>query len=327
MKYIITLIAAMTATPAICDVTKAVDDHIITGYATFAEAAQNLRDTANADCSIAAVQPAWNATFDAWLGVSHLRFGPVEDAGRSVSIAFWPDERGAGPRALATLLADQDDIIVTPEGTAQLSVAARGLFGLEYLLYDPQFASAGAYGCDLIRALSADLAVMADDTKTAWTTGYAALLRTAGDADNQVFLTSREGTQILFTSLLAGLEFSAVQRLGRPMGTFERPRPNRAESWRSERSLHNIDLSLQALRDLTATLTDGGAPLTLAAFDNARAQIAGLADPTLAGVADPQGRFKIEVLQQAVQTIETTALSEIGGTLGVSAGFNSADGD
>lgn len=327
MKLILTFIAALSAAPAFADVAEVVDQHILPGYAAFTDAARTLSDAADADCTPEAVRPAWNAAFDAWLGVSHIQFGPVQDAGQNVAIAFWPDERSAGPRALAALIANNDPIIAEPGGTTRLSVGARGLFGLEYLLFDPQFTDAGPYGCDLIRALSADLLQMAAGTQGAWEDNYANLLRTAGDAGNAIFLTSEEGTQILFTSLLSGLEFASDKRLGRPMGTFDRPRPTRAESWRSVRSLHNVDLSLQALRDLTVTLTENDAPRTMAAFDRALDLVAALDDPDLSGVSDPQGRFKVEIIQQAVDAIQAAALTEIGAQLGVSAGFNSADGD
>ncbi|MGB3244868.1 MAG: imelysin family protein [Sulfitobacter sp.] len=327
MKHILVLIVALIGAPATADVTDAVNRHILPGYADFAEASENLSVVAQQDCSPEAVRPAWNMAFDAWLGVSHLHFGPVEAKGRSVTIAFWPDERGAGARALASLIAGQDPVIETAEGTAQVSAAARGLFGLEYLLYDPQFADAGAYGCDLIRALSADLAAIADATLADWSGGYAEQLRTAGSPENRTFLTAREGTQALFTSLISGLEFTTLQRLGRPMGTFDRPRPNRAEARRSARSLRNVDLSLRAMRNLTVTLTNGAAPATLAAFDRALTLVAALGDPDFSTVATPQGRLKVEVIQQAVHAIEISALTEIGPSLGVSAGFNSADGD
>jgi predicted lipoprotein len=327
MKYILALITTLAATPVFADVTQTVDQHILPGYAAFDKAADDLARTARDDCSVRAVRPAWHATFDAWMQVSHLKFGPVEDAGRSVSIAFWPDTRGAGPRALAALIADADPVIETPQGTAQISIAARGLFALEYLLFEDQFADAGSYGCALMRALTADLAAMAQETHTAWVSDHAALLRRAGAIGNPVYLSAREGTQILFTSLITGLEFTADQRLGRPMGSFERPRPKRAENWRAGRSLRNVVLSLEALRDLTVNLAQGEAPLTLAAFDKALKLAGTLDDPTLASVSVPQGRFKIEVLQQAVNAIQTAALSEIGAALGVSPGFNSADGD
>jgi hypothetical protein len=44
-------------------------------------------------------------------------------------------------------------------------------------------------------------------------------------------------------------------------------------------------------------------------------------------VADPSGRLRIEIVQQSVRAARDAALAEIGPSLNVSAGFNSADGD
>lgn len=154
MRRILTFILALAATPVAAGIAEVIDAHILPGYAAFAEAASTLNDAAS-DCTAETIRPAWNDAFDAWIGVSHLRFGPVEQEGRSVVVAFWPDERGATPKALAALIGDEDPIIAIPEGTAQISVAARGLFALEYLLYDPQFAESGLYGCSLVQALTA----------------------------------------------------------------------------------------------------------------------------------------------------------------------------
>lgn len=326
MKPILTLILSLAAAPVAADVDAVIDAHILPGYSAFAEATAALEDAAS-ECATGKVRPAWNAAFDAWLGVSHLRFGPVEDDGRSVVIAFWPDDRGATPRSLAALIGDEDPIIGTPEGTAQISVAARGLFALEYLLYDPQFAENTPYGCALVQALTSDLAAIAEQVNDEWQESYAATLRTAGATGNATYLSDREAKQALFTSLLTGLEFTADQRLGRPLGTFERPRPTRAEAWRSERSQHNVVLSLLGLSDLALHLTDGNAPQTEAALSRAIDLAEGLDDPIFASVSEPSSRLKVEIVQQAVRAARDAALAEIGPSLGVSAGFNSADGD
>jgi len=330
VRPVLSLILALAASPVAAGVDDAIDAHILPGYAAFAQATAVLNDAAG-DCSADALRPAWNDAFDAWMGVSHLRFGPVEQDGRSVIMAFWPDERGVTPRALAALIADAGPIIETPAGTAQISVAARGLFALEYLLYDPQFAGAdsgtSAYGCALVQALTLDLATVAAEVDDEWRETYAATLRTAGDEGNATYLSDREATQALFTSLLTGLEFTADQRLGRPMGTFDRPRPMRAETWRSERSQRNVVLSLRALSDLARHLSDGSAPLAEAALLRAVGLAEALDDPAFAGVVDPSGRLKVEVVQQAVRAARDAALAEIAPSLGVSAGFNSADGD
>lgn len=156
--------------------------------------------------------------------------------------------------------------------------------------------------------------------------GFAQTVLTAGDPGNATFLTRPEVRQALYTQLYTGIEGLFDTRLGRPLGTFDRPRPERAEARASGRSLRNIQLSLAALRDLVATLTPD-APLTLAAFDRAMAEAQALDDPALAGVADPQGRLKVEIIQQAVDAIRMLVVSEVSAELDVGIGFNAGDGD
>lgn len=327
MKYALTLCLALQASAAAADVRRAVDDYIMPGYAGFASASAQLRDVAAQDCRAEVLKSAWHEMFDAWLSISHLHFGPIGTDGRAVIIAFWPDERGAGPRALARLIDAKDPIIATEDGTAQVSAAARGIYALEYMLFDPQLAESNDYNCALRQALTADLARISESVLSEWQGGYADTLRTAGDAENQVFLTENEGIQALFTSILAGIEFDTDKRLGRPLGTFDRPRPKRAENRRSERSLRNLTLSLQGLKALKDTLSDAPTPVTDDAFSRAFLLIEQLDDPIFAGVADPQGRLKVEILQQAIQAVGDAAEVELSALLGVEAGFNSADGD
>ncbi|MEM6371483.1 MAG: hypothetical protein AAF727_01715 [Pseudomonadota bacterium] len=47
----------------------------------------------------------------------------------------------------------------------------------------------------------------------------------------------------------------------------------------------------------------------------------------LQGVAEPSGRLRVEVLQQSIDVIRHLLAEEVGPDLGISAGFNSLDGD
>ena len=152
------------------------------------------------------------------------------------------------------------------------------------------------------------------------------VLLAAGQPGNTLYLTETEARQALFTRLATGLEALADGRLGRPLGTFDKPRPELAEARASGRSLRNVALSLQALRDLAVTLSPES-PLTTAAFDTALKLATALDEPSFAGVADPQTRLKVEILQQAVRATREAAIAEMGPALGVTLGFNSADGD
>ncbi|WP_415184918.1 imelysin family protein [Phaeovulum sp.] len=326
----LTLLAApFLPAPAHADVAEAVTQNILPGYAGFAKATAALSDAAAADCTPAALRPAWNDAFDAWLSVVHLRLGPVEVKGRALAIAYWPDPKAIGARQLAEITAAANPALTTPEGMAQVSVAAKGFFGLERLLYGPDY-GADSYDCALTRAMTKDLAATAAAVTAEWGSagsgGYADLLLTAGQPENLTFLTIDEARQALFTQLITGIEFVKDQRLGRPLGTFEKPRPERAEALASGRPLHNVVVSLDGLNRFADAL-GGPAPLADAAFAHALTLAKALPEPTFQDVTNPAGRLKVEILQQAVAATAETTLIEIGATLGVSVGFNAADGD
>ncbi len=319
------LMLSMAGGAAHADVAQAVNDRILPDLAGFREATQKLADTAATSCDPAVLRPDWNAAFDAWLRVGFLHIGPGEEQGRNLAIAFWPDPKGIGARQLRLILASQDPAVSDPAGFSELSVALRGLFGLERLLY-PAAPMPGDYPCALTRATAADLARMAAEIDAGWRDGYAQTLLSAGQPGNTTFLSETEARQALYTQMMAGFEFVADQRLGRPLGTFDHPRPERAEARASGRSVRNIELSLQALLDF-ATALAGDVPLTETDVDRALSAVQALDDPALAGIAAPQEYVRAEALRQRIQTARDTAEVEVGGALGVEIGFNSADGD
>ncbi len=116
-------VAPMTATAdTIQDI---VDGHILPRFETLAAQTQVLSDVAALECDPTSdtLRSAYGDAFDAWVSASHLRFGPSEVDDRAFALAFWPDSRGATPRVLATLLAEQDPIAASVETYADVSIA------------------------------------------------------------------------------------------------------------------------------------------------------------------------------------------------------------
>jgi uncharacterized protein len=308
-------LAVCLASAAVADTADVVQNHVRPGFTAFAEAAQTLASIET--CDPETLKPAFHAAWDAWMQVAHLPLGPAEVDGRGLAILFWPDPKGSGWKAQRALLADPP----TSAELAQHSVAARGLPALERLLYPAELLSDP---CPLILATADDMATTASTLGQDWGP-YGDLLMTAGQPGNTRFLQSDEATQALFTQLATGLEALADRRIGRPLGTFDKPRPDLAEAHASGRSIRNIALSLRALKDLALTL-EHNSPKTQAAFDHAIALAEGL-DPNIDRITDPQAWLKLEILQQAVRTTREATLAEIGPALGVELGFNSQDGD
>ena len=325
LKITAIAVALLLAAPAHADVAGAIHDRILPDLGAFRDATRTLADTAAETCAPETLRPVWNAAFDAWLPVSFLRLGPAEDEGRILAIAFWPDPKGIGARQQRQLLQSQDPVVSDPAGFAERSIALRRFFALERLLY-PAEPLTGDYPCALIRATAADLARMAAETDQGWRDGFAQTLLSAGQPGNTLYLTEAEAKQALYTQLMTGFEFTADQRLGRPLGTFQRPRPERAEARASARSLRNVELSLQALLAFGEALA-GPLPETRTDVAQALTAAAALNDPDFSGFAQPQGHVRAEALLGLVRTAQDSAGAEAGAALGVEVGFNSADGD
>lgn len=317
---------AFSAAQEMPDLEAIVTTHVVPRFETLATTTDALAQTSATTCNADApeLQAAYHTAFDAWIGVSHLRFGPTEVDDRAFGIAFWPDPRGSTVKTLAGLIRTKDPIVHDATAFATLSVAGRGFYALEFLLYDPQFADTDeSYRCALTQAITQNIATNAAAILKDWQTGYAELMIHPG---NDTYQTGNEAAAQLFTALLTGLEFTAQARIGRPLGSFEKPRPNRAEARRSGRSLRHVALSLAATRDLAAMISRGDVKVDQS-FQTALGKVENLNDPVFASVADPQGRFRIEVLQQSIDGIRQVLSEETGPKLGISAGFNALDGD
>lgn len=274
-------------------------------------------ETCNSDLN--QVKKQFHTVFDKWLAVSYLQFGAIEAGQIRYEIAFWPDPRSKTAKSVHKFLSNIEHENLTPQSFATESVAIKGLYALEYVLYEDTINNIvnERNKCQFIKALTADLARVTNDLLT----------------EHNKFLGSTEtidNTKDYFKSLIFGLEQIITVRLEAPLGTFDRPRPLRAEARRSERTVIHIALSLKHLEQLSHYLSANNGRLqnkldkiykkTLKKLDN-------LDDATLSGVTDPNKRFAIEVIHSDIRSILYLSQTELGPYLGVSAGFNSADGD
>jgi predicted lipoprotein len=338
MRVLAVLVLAMAPLATVAQpapdpvIVRVVEDVALPGVTGFAAATAALAEAAEADCRAdgPALKPAWNAAMDAWLGVQDLRFGPLEDEGRRQAIAYWPDASGHRTRALGRILSGADPILKTPELYNQESVSARGLYALEAMLHDPGFAGYGPGdpGCALVRAASADLAEVAAGVAADWG-GFAGLMLSAGAPGNDRFLYRDEARQVVFTALLTSLQFDILERLGQPLGTYDKPRPLRAEGRWSKRAQRNLHLSLAAHRALAEALVPepDQALRSYEDFDRVDWMVRQFDDPDFSGVSEPGGRFRLETLQTALIVLRAVLHEELSAALGVVMGLNSLDVD
>lgn len=335
-----------------------VDGHIIPRYGVLAGATSRLDARIRSLCTgptetgLALVREGFATTLDAWNGIAHIRFGPVESEQRYFRFQLWPDRRGTGQRQVRQLLADQDSARLDPAAFAKDSVAVQGLSALELLLYPvgevgpADFAGEGGpgYRCRFALAIADNLTAMAAATLADWTQGqgtYRLNLLEPGlapDGGQARFADDRAVSAELLKALNTGVQVVHQIKLAEPLGTLAQgANPHKSESWRSRRSLANVCTNLRALEHLYATGfaprlgatpgsvgIDQGLALTLAA-----AVRACLSQPgTLLDEGQtPDQRKALEDLRDLAFALQTRTGRGLAEALELTLGFNSLDGD
>lgn len=308
-----------------------VTEHVLPRFDALATDTEALHKVALHDCDITSAQlrTAYGEAFDAWISASHLRMGPTEVEDRAFALAFWPDPRGKTAKSLRQLISEQDASVYDATAFSNVSIAARGLYALDYLLYDHSLGQndKAEYTCALVQAITLGIAENSAAIAKDWQEEFAEYV-TSPTAIGP-YRNDMEALQALVKSLATGLQVTSDMRLGRPMGEIDRPRPKRAEAWRSGRSHRHVELSLNALKDLASYLTDG--TTVEGSFDDgfarAEAQLARTDDPVFALVSDPSGRFQMDILKLELDYLRDEPMTVLQEDLGVTSGFNALDGD
>jgi predicted lipoprotein len=326
----------------------AVEKHILPRYDGLAVAMADLHAVATAYCAapasrpIAELQAAFGTAMDAWQDIQHVRFGPIDWFFRSQRFAFWPDPRNIVGKQMAELLARHQSGTVDVELLAKGSVAIQGLPAMERMIYGDaagtlKSGSDAIYRCHYVAAIAANLAQMAKETRAAWREGgdraFAVVMLDTAKTDVP-YRESQEATLELFKALYLAVELASDHKLARPLGAaIKDARPRLAESWRSERSLRNIQRNLAAARDLYQT---GFAPAVadktldtaiVASFARALATAASMETPLETAVQDPATRPQAEKLAGEVLALKKLLAERLPAAMDIPVGFNALDGD
>lgn len=329
------------------------DQVVVPTYERMADDMVALSEAMAAFCAapdertLAASWAAFGNGMEAWQRAQVFTFGPIIRDGRAERIEFWPDKNGTRSRQLAQALAAEDPALLAPGGLAGKSVALQNLVSLEQLL-DEQGAviaadqndEAAGYACGLAAAIAGYQVGLAQDILDGWTEpgGYRDAMVTAAQG-NSHYGSAAEAAAEFLRSLIFALEKIAEMKLERPLGdSLAQARPKRAESWRSGRSLKNIEANLEtvsALYEVPGGLgdqvrasgaddLDGRLRLDLAA---ARRIAQELEMPLSQAVADEAARARLEDLEERLEELHRALSSDVARELDLPVGFNAMDGD
>lgn len=288
------------------------------------------------------LRAGFHGAMDAWMGVQHLRFGPVDSRMRGFRLYFWPQARNKVGKAVAELVAAGEDDAALAARIARANVAVQGLLAVEVLVYDDRYLGTDARGCGLLTAVAANMRTMAAGILSEWREGddaFARLMTTPGP-DNPHFEDHAAATLAFFQGLHDSLQLIYDINLKPVIGeSAAAVRPVLAESRLSGRSQRNVVATLEALQalylgegsaglgDLTAIAEPKLDRLMRKAFRLTLATARSIEGPVEKAAADPALRPPVQNLAKQVQALKQIVRHRLAPALGLAVGFNALDGD
>ncbi len=336
-----------------------VTEHIVPQHQQLANASSALQQQATKLCTevteanLESVRLAYHQTMDGWMGVQHLRNGPVELLTRYHRYQLWPDKHNTGNKQLGKLLVEKDAEALQAERFARSSVAIQGLSALERLLFNPKkgletFSDNGqpSYRCQLVIAITDNLATMSNELLDEWAATPApfhTLFLSSGELlDKRMADTSLGGkievSSTFLNNMTTQVQSIIDQKLVRPMANnAAKAKPRYAESWRSLRSMRNIRLNLQAVESLydigfAAMLRSkvNGPALDKQikqSFKDSYAAVEAIEQPLSEILKDEGQRPALEKLVSTSRELQSLLSGALPNALEIPLGFNALDGD
>jgi predicted lipoprotein len=330
-------------------VEQAVQEYIIPAYARLHSATGELGPALGNLCSFhddhgrPFAAQVFAETVKAWAAVDFLRFGPIAQEGRYERFAFFPDVHGTGARQLRRFLATEDKALLEPSALAKQSAAVQGLPALESLLFSGSKALLTAeevepYRCRLAQTIARNLNAIASEALAGWQgdDGWAALMREPGSG-NPVYRTHTEAITEVLKAIVTGLEQLREHRLLPALGTTpEESKASRAPYNTSGEALTHMRASANALQRFTeasgilALLPESQSAYANSVefeFENLESALEAAGPDLEAALADPQLRSKLAYAAIVLQSLRDLFQQDVGVWAGLTAGFNSLDGD
>ncbi|WP_281645744.1 imelysin family protein [Parendozoicomonas sp. Alg238-R29] len=299
------------------------------------------------------VQESWKAAMGSWQAASIINFGPVTLGSMAWKFQFWPDRKNLIRKKIesAVEIANKGKKQWTDANIAKASVVARGLGGVEYLVFDSEVSSLAGepVRCQYLLAVIGDMQRNAKRLSRGWQEGeqrYPEELKAMAQQGYEGAEELYQVSGLLVSSLYASLETS-IRKLKMPYGKDDAQSGNAylAESWRSQTSLDHLRTTLSSsyqlylageeygLDDRLSGVDDEGRAIAKevkTAFHNAESIVNSetLKNTTLTeSVKDSDKREKIAQLIDSLTNLKNLVGSQVPDKLGIPLGFNSNDGD
>ncbi|MCK5902595.1 MAG: imelysin family protein [Cocleimonas sp.] len=319
-----------------------VDQFAIPAYQALEKKSAALLKQSDAFCqnpddqAFESLRSRFHQTMDAWQVAQILRSGPAMESLFFYRLEMWPDRSNAAAKHLRKLIKEANPDHLKAEKFRQSSTAIQGLSAMERILYrkestssDFQTKGRANFKCQLVQAISQNVHFIATELLKQWQTDYRALIAKPSK-DNKQFDTDKAVTAQFLNDLNTQFQVISTQKFKRPLDG-EHFRLTRAESWRSQRSLRNILLNVEALHTLyQAGFASHIKDKTLltkqqALFEQSLSLGQSLQHPLQ--VAHDKHQPALQAWMKVIGALQASINSELPTAIDIPLGFNSLDGD
>ncbi|MFK7854197.1 MAG: imelysin family protein [Granulosicoccus sp.] len=272
--------------------------------------------------------------------IEFYRVGPMLLDNRKNRLFYWPDKRRVGERQMRALLNSAESATLTTQQLSAKSVALQGIPALERLL----FSSAGAdlfsestsgNECRVLLAIAGNLRSIVNSMSQEWVDSEGISYQmTHATPGARLFRSEDEVIRSLVTQIVVGLDVIAEKKLA-PLLSSTKAALRDAPLWKSQQTVRMLDGNLEGIRALildSGLASRGGLHRELqfefrtveVLLDKLKA-LTSLSSDTR--TLNEDALSLIRSLAAVVDGIRLTVNDRLVSTLGISAGFNSEDGD
>ena len=327
---------------------RVIDKVIRPGYRDFSEKSGLLTDgmmqlcTTPSPANLDKAKAAFADAAKAWAHIEMVRVGPVLEKNRFERILFYPDKKGLGLRQVQGLLASLDETATSPDTLAAKSVAVQGLGALEFLLHgtgsEELTATSESYRCQYGLAIAGNVQHIAMELVQAWDSpnGIAKDWKNPGP-QSAAFRQDQEAVTEVLGILVHAAEALRDQRVetfykGEAAQTF----PKQALFWRSGLTFAMLGENLAGIQTLLdqseiKTLLNEDQSSIVSSIDFVLKSLihtaALLPREVDAAVSQKEERQKLDFILLNSRDLIVRLNNDLGGGLGLAAGFSFSDGD
>lgn len=326
----------------------AVDGYIRPAYKDFHAKAAALAAETDKSCAapdedgLTTMRARFAETVASWGHIEFLREGPVMQQNRLERILFYPDRKSTGLKQVQALLRNPDPSVMDAASLKTRSVAIQGLGAYEFLFFGDSpgsvLADKNAFRCRYGLAVARNVEIIAGELQAAWDApdGIAKDWKNPA-ADNPVYRDSKEAVSALIGVAVHGVEMVRDQRLKHfYKGRDSKVSPKLAVYWRSGLTMTALTANVDGLTkfwkatDIALIMDpDMGSLADSADFDlHAAVNALGKMDqPTAERLKDDKYLGKLDFIEFNLKDAMTRIDNDVGGAVGLGAGFSFADGD